>query len=162
MIFTSFLCTPKNLLVLELKTLPTILKWILPIDVLLFLNLSPTLEKLDIIAQLITIPTSTNSNTLSNLNLAHLLKTYKKAQPASPRALSLSKKTFHRELKILTTPFKKTGSVTAFRIALTLDVKIVWFGCQVAVCVNKWRTNAIFLRLSVSKVYLLLNLFTKN
>ena len=28
--------------------------------------------------------------------------------------------------------------VIAFRIALTLDVKIVWFGRQFAVCVKKW------------------------
>ena len=26
---------------------------------------------------------------------------------------------------------------------LTLDVKIVWFDCQVAVCVRKWHKNAI-------------------
>ena len=29
----------------------------------------------------------------------------------------------------------------AFRIAVTLDVKIVWFGRKVAVCVNKRHTN---------------------
>ena len=39
---------------------------------------------------------------------------------------------------------KKTVSIIAFRIALTLDVKIVWFGRQVAVCVQKRHKNAIF------------------
>ena len=38
---------------------------------------------------------------------------------------------------------KRTVSVLAFRIALTLDVKIGRFGCQVAVCVHKQHTNAI-------------------
>ena len=32
---------------------------------------------------------------------------------------------------------KKNVSVIAFRIASTLDVKILWFGCQVNVCVLK-------------------------
>ena len=35
-------------------------------------------------------------------------------------------------------------SIIAFRIALTLDVNIVWFGCQVAVCVQKRHKNTIF------------------
>ena len=51
------------------------------------------------------------------------------------------------ELIILTTPRlgpKQAVLVIAFRIALKLDVKIVWFGCQVAACVNKRHTNAIF------------------
>ena len=39
---------------------------------------------------------------------------------------------------------KKTVSIIAFRIALTLDVKIVWFCCQVAVWVQKRHKNAIF------------------
>ena len=78
----------------------------------------------------------------------HLLKTlYEKVQPVSPRVLSLVEKTSHRKLKILTTlklgP-KKTVLVIAFRIALTLDVKTVWFVLQVAVCVNKQHKNAIF------------------
>ena len=50
-------------------------------------------------------------------------------------------------LKILTPPKlgpKKTVSIIAFRIALTLDVKIVWFGRQVAVCVQNWHKNANF------------------
>ena len=34
-------------------------------------------------------------------------------------------------------------SVIAFRIAVTLDVKIGWFGRQVAVFVNKRHKNAI-------------------
>ena len=42
---------------------------------------------------------------------------------------------------------EKKMSVIAFRIALTLDIKMVWFGCQVAVCVKKWHTNA-FVRCS--------------
>ena len=40
----------------------------------------------------------------------------------------------------LTTPKldpKKNVLFIAFSIALTLDVKIVWFGCQKAVCVTK-------------------------
>jgi hypothetical protein len=39
---------------------------------------------------------------------------------------------------------KKIVSIIAFRISFTLDVKIVWFGRQVAVCVKKWHKNAIF------------------
>ena len=39
---------------------------------------------------------------------------------------------------------QKTVSIIAFRIALTLDVKIVCFGCQVAVSVQKRHKNAIF------------------
>ena len=49
--------------------------------------------------------------------------------------------------KILTTPKlgpKKTVSVITFRIALTVDVKILWFVCQVAVCVNKRYKSALF------------------
>ena len=49
-------------------------------------------------------------------------------------------------MKILTTPKvgpKNTVSVIAFRIAVTLDVKIGCFGRQVAVCVNKLHKNAI-------------------
>ena len=38
---------------------------------------------------------------------------------------------------------KKKG-VIAFRFALTLDVKIVWFSRQVDVCVQKRHKNAIF------------------
>ena len=50
-------------------------------------------------------------------------------------------------IKILTTPKlnpKKTMTIIAFRITLTLDVKIVWFGRQVTVCVQKRHKNAIF------------------
>ena len=39
---------------------------------------------------------------------------------------------------------KRTVSVIAFRIAVTLDVKIVCFGWPVAVGVNKRHKNAIF------------------
>ena len=39
---------------------------------------------------------------------------------------------------------KKIVSIIAFRISFTLDVKIVWFCCQVAVCVQKRHKNAIF------------------
>ena len=39
---------------------------------------------------------------------------------------------------------KKTVSIIAFRIALTLDVNILWFGCQVAVCVQKRHKSSIF------------------
>ena len=50
-------------------------------------------------------------------------------------------------IKILTPPNlgpKKTVSIIAFRIVLTLDVKIVWFGRQVAVYVQKRHKNAFF------------------
>ena len=39
---------------------------------------------------------------------------------------------------------QKTVSIIAFTIALTLDVKIVWFGRQLAVCVQKRHKSAIF------------------
>ena len=39
---------------------------------------------------------------------------------------------------------KKTLLILAFRIDVTFDVKIVWFGPQVAVCVQKRQKNAIF------------------
>ena len=39
---------------------------------------------------------------------------------------------------------KTTVLLTELRIALTLNVKIAWFGCQVAVCVNKRHINVIF------------------
>ena len=39
---------------------------------------------------------------------------------------------------------KKTMSIIAFIIAWTLDVKIVRFGRQVPVCVQKWNKYAIF------------------
>ena len=63
----------------------------------------------------------------------------------SPRVLSLFVKTSQCKKKILTP--RKLGpnqivSVIAFRIALKLDVKISWFGRQVAVCVNKRHKNA--------------------
>ena len=48
---------------------------------------------------------------------------------------------------------KKTVLVIAFRIASTLDVKIVWFGRQVAVSVKKRHTMQ-FLGVVVSKVQL--------
>ena len=44
-----------------------------------------------------------------------------------------------------------------YRIAVTLDVKIVWFGCQGAFCVNKWHKNTIFGCSWFQKL-----LFTKN
>ena len=72
--------------------------------------------------------------------------TCERAQPVSRRVLSLVEKTSHRYYKILTPPKlgpKKTMLIIAFRIALTLDVKIVWFGCQVAVCFQKRHKNAI-------------------
>ena len=48
--------------------------------------------------------------------------------------------------KILTPPklCLKNESIIAFRIALTLDVKILLFGCQLAVSVQKRHKNAIF------------------
>ena len=39
---------------------------------------------------------------------------------------------------------KKTVSIMAFRIALTLDVKIEFFGRKMTVFVNKRHKNAIF------------------
>ena len=67
--------------------------------------------------------------------------TYEKVQPVSPRVLSLVEKTPTINKKFLPPPKvgpKITVSIIAFRIAWTLDVKIVWFCCQVAVCVKKW------------------------
>ena len=66
--------------------------------------------------------------------------------PASQPQSTLSRwKNFPLLIKILTPPKlgpKKTVSIIAFRIALTLDVKMVWFGRQVAVCVQKRHKNA--------------------
>ena len=39
---------------------------------------------------------------------------------------------------------EKTVLIIAFRIALTLDVQIVWFDRHMAVCVQKRHKNAIF------------------
>ena len=39
---------------------------------------------------------------------------------------------------------KKTVAILAFRVSWTLEVKILWFGRQVAVCVQKRHKNAIF------------------
>ena len=72
---------------------------------------------------------------------------YEMDQPVSPREFSLVVRTSHRYKKIMTPPKlgpKKTVSIIAFRIALKLDVKIVWFGRQLAVCVQKRHKNAIF------------------
>ena len=68
------------------------------------------------------------------------------SQSGPEHSLSMEKPSILNK-KMLTTPQidpKKTVSVMAFRIALILDVKIVWFGCQVAVCVNKRHKNANF------------------
>ena len=49
--------------------------------------------------------------------------------------------------KVLTTPKlvpKKTVSVIAFSIAVTLDIKSKWFDYQVVVCVHKWHKNENF------------------
>ena len=72
---------------------------------------------------------------------------YEEVQPVSPRVLSLVQKTSQRKKKNMTPHklgAKKTVLVIAFRNVLTLDVKIVWFGRQVAVFVKKRHTNAIF------------------
>ena len=39
---------------------------------------------------------------------------------------------------------KKAMLFIAFRILLTLDVKILWFGRQMTVCANKWHENYVF------------------
>ena len=73
---------------------------------------------------------------------------YQEVQPVSPRVLSLvEEKNCHRTSKNLTLPklgVKINVLFISFWIALTLWVKIVWFGCQVTVCVKKRHTNAIF------------------
>ena len=59
----------------------------------------------------------------------------------------LEKKAPHCKSKTLTPPklgAKITVLVIAFRIALTLKVNILWFGCQGTVCVKKRNINAIF------------------
>ena len=70
----------------------------------------------------------------------YLVNSYEREQPVSRRVISLVEKTSH--------PPKlgpqKTVSIIAFRSALTLDVKIVWFGRQVAGWVQKRHKNAIF------------------
>ena len=73
--------------------------------------------------------------------------TYEKDQPVSPRVLSLVVKNLPQFFKNSDPPElgpKKTVSIIAYRIASTLDVKIEWFGRQVAVCVQKRHENAIF------------------
>ena len=63
-------------------------------------------------------------------------------QPVSPKKLSLVSKTSNHKFKkkksdTLNLVPKKPVFVIAFQIALTLDAKIVWFGCHLAVCVKK-------------------------
>ena len=83
-----------------------------------------------------------SSSPVSCKNVPFKPNGYKRAQPVSPRALSLVRKTFHRKFKKLTTPTlgpKKPVLVIAFRTALTLDVKL----CSLAV---RWlfvSTNSI-------------------
>ena len=62
------------------------------------------------------------------------------SQSALEYVLSIVVKPLNVIKKILTNPkfgSKKIVLVIAFRISLKLDVKIVWLGCQVAVCVIK-------------------------
>ena len=69
------------------------------------------------------------------------------SQSALEYSLSLGEKK-HRKKKSLTPPKlgpKKTVSVIAFRIAMTIDVKSLRFGHQVAVCVKKWHKKGNFL-----------------
>ena len=77
----------------------------------------------------------------------------------------MKKKTSKLKYKILTTPKigpKKTLPIIAFRLALTIDVQVAWFGCQMAVCVNK-RIKMRFWVLSISKFKFKFKvLFTKN
>ena len=91
--------------------------------------------------------------------------TNEKDQPVSPRVLPLSLKKSPTINKKFLPPLnlvpKKTVLIIAFRIAWTLDVEIVWFGHQVAVCVQKWHKNAFFVCCSFQKFNfdcLLLNL----
>ena len=65
---------------------------------------------------------------------------WERVQPVSTRVLSLFVKTSKHKQKILTMPKlgpKKTVLVIAFIIALTIDVKTAWIGCQVAIFVSK-------------------------
>ena len=90
------------------------------------------------------IPSQVLIRTLYNFN-NHFAKR-RSGQSASEYSLLLKKPPSVNK-KILTTPkvgLKKTVSVIAFRIAVTLDVKNGWFGRQVAVCVNKRHKNANF------------------
>ena len=70
---------------------------------------------------------------------------YERVQPVSPRVLSIDEKSpiANQNTKTYFTP-PKLGPVLIFRFALTFNVKIVWFGRQVGVFVNKQHTNAIF------------------
>ena len=89
------------------------------------------------------------SSYVPNLNTVHwTLSAYmRRTRQSAPEYSLLQKKLPLLIKKNLTPPNlgpKKTGLIIAFRIAWTLDVKIVWFGHQVAVCVQKWHKNAIF------------------
>ena len=58
---------------------------------------------------------------------------YENIKPVSTRVLSLVGKTYQPKFKMMTTPNigpEKTVSLIDFRIALTLDLNIVWFGRQ--------------------------------
>ena len=63
------------------------------------------------------------------------------SQSAAEYSLSLKKPSYLFFYKILTPTPKlgpqKTVMIIGFRIALTLNVKIVWFAHQVAVCAQK-------------------------
>ena len=69
-------------------------------------------------------------------------------QLVSPRVLSLIEEKTHsiwkQNLNFPKRGTKKNVSVIALRIAMTLDVKILQFCHQVALCVKKQHKNAIF------------------
>ena len=74
--------------------------------------------------------------------------TYDRVQPVSPRVVEYSLSMEKRPaLNKKFTPKKhdtnKNVLVLAYMISLTLDLKIVWFGCWGAVCINKQYENAI-------------------
>ena len=51
---------------------------------------------------------------------------------------------------------KKTVSIIAFRIALTLDGKILWSGLQVTVCTNKRHNNQFLGKVDFNRLNLAL------
>ena len=72
---------------------------------------------------------------------------YEEVQPVIPRVIIFWKKPSHRISKTLNPPklvAKKNMFVIDVLITLKPYVEVVWFGCQVGVCVKKWHIDTIF------------------
>ena len=83
---------------------------------------------------------------ISRQILCVLVLLYEKVRAVSLRVLSFIEKppTVNKEFRPPLNLVPKKVLVIAFRINVTLDVKIGWFGSQVAVCVKKLQKNANF------------------